>query len=95
MSSRHRGFVAEVGKGGSRSFDLFFLVLWLTIFFTAHPSMSSTRTIRTTSIFRKISYDAVRCNVFSSLTAVKHTVFFWLHFYVFEARLKPIAASST
>ena len=44
VSSRHRDFVAEVRKCGFRSLDLFVLVLWLHIFFTAPPSMSGTRT---------------------------------------------------
>ena len=43
MSSRDRDFVAEVGKCGSRLFDLLFLVLWPSVFLTAPPSMSSAR----------------------------------------------------
>ena len=64
VSSRHRDFVAEgdfvaeVGKCGSRSLDLLFLVLWPSVFFTAPPSMSSTRT------YEYFSKNLVRCNVF-------------------------------
>ena len=45
VSSRDRDFVAEGGKCGSRLLDLFSLVLlWPSVFLTAPPSMSSTRT---------------------------------------------------
>ena len=77
VSSRDRDFVAEVGKCGSRWLDLFFLVLWPSVFFTAPPSMSSTRTYE---YLKKNSYDVT---FVSSSTAVKHRVFFGLHLFVF------------
>ena len=54
MSPRHRDFVADLWKCGSR-LDLFFLVLWPSIFFTAPPSMSSGRT------YEHFSKNLVRC----------------------------------
>ena len=93
VSSRDRDFVAEVGKCGSRLLDSFFLSLWLSVFFTALPSMSSTRT------YENFFFNLVRCNAFFwlySSTAVKHTVFFLsTSLFFFKARLKPIAASAT
>ena len=74
MSSRHRGFVAEVGKCGSRSLDLFVLVLWPSTFFTVPPSMSSSRAyeIRT--------YDVT---FFCGSTAAKHSVSLCTYVVVF------------
>ena len=69
VSSRHRDFVAEAGKCGPRSIDLFFLVVWPSFFLTA-PSMSS---IRTYEYFPK---NLVRCDVFLRSIALKHTVSF-------------------
>ena len=57
VPSRCRDFVAEVGKCGSRSLDLLFLVLWPSVSFTASPSMSSTRT------YEYFSKNLLRCNV--------------------------------
>ena len=58
VSSRDRDFVAQVGKCGSKLLDLFFLVLRPSVFFTAPPSMSSTRT------YEYFFKNLVRCNVF-------------------------------
>ena len=64
VSSRHRDFVAEVGKCGSRSLDLFFLVLWLSFLLLLHRWAVLVRTRK----FRKISYNVT---FFSSSTALK------------------------
>ena len=76
--------------------DLFFLVLWPSVFFTAPPSMSSTRTYEFFFLNLVYTYDVTFFS--SSTAAVKHTVrsIFFVHISLFfEARLKPIAASAT
>ena len=78
LSLQHRDFVAEVGKCGSRSLDLLFLVLWPSIFFTASPSMSSSRT------YEHFSKTLVRCNVFLWLYSNKiHSSVLWSTFLCF------------
>ena len=83
-STRHRDFVAEAGKCGSRSLGLI-LVLWPSICCTAPQAMSSTRMYEHLS--KKI-YDA--SFLLSSSTTLKQC---FAHIpLLFEARLKPIVA---
>ena len=74
VSSRHRDFVAEVGKCSSRSLDLLFLVLWPSTFFTAPRSMSSSRTYE--HFFEK---SRTTWRFFVALQQLRHTVLFFLN----------------
>ena len=89
MSSRHRDFVAEVGK---RGFQVVGFVLSCTAvrdFYTAPSSMSSSRTYEHFS--KNLVHDVT---FFCRSTAVKQCFFVHISL-VFEARLKTIAASAT
>ena len=88
VRSEHRGFVAELWNDGSRSLDLFFLVLVVAKFFSY--SVHS-------NIFRKSLAMEPFLFLWSTALALehlKHKQCFFVHISLFfEARLKPIAAA--
>ena len=69
---------------------MFFLVLWASSFNLLHRSAVKV----CTSIFRKKSHEVMFFSSSTTLNEVKHSVFVHIS-SVFEARLKPIAASVT
>ena len=82
VPSRHRGFVAEFRKFGSRSLDCSFsYCVQQYVYCSSRLSMSNTRTHEYFS--KNLCQVQVRCNVFSGSTILKQSSASCPHFFVF------------